>query len=211
MSSCRCLRSELDSFRQCLLHHERVRWGTCTRRHWPWPTNPGFPGILEFACRAGCSTSSTCRYDSTVRDCYFQHCGLGGHVGEIWGWNNHNRWVSEVQTISDQYKRKHNNAGDILISSNFSMNMNSGSLENGVPPISTDGRWSLSSSVFLHPYVATFCLATLHWKHTWKLFASKVIDPRMWMMFRCQNRYPLDVSGTLPVCHWKWTVCNSYI
>lgn len=28
---------------------------------------------------AGCSTSSTCRYDSTVRDCYFQHCGLGGH------------------------------------------------------------------------------------------------------------------------------------
>ena len=32
---------------------------------------------------------------------------------------NHNRWVSEVQTISDQYKRKHNNAGDILISSNF--------------------------------------------------------------------------------------------
>ena len=37
------LRSGLDSFRQCLLHHQRVRWGTCTRRHWPWPTQ-GFLG-----------------------------------------------------------------------------------------------------------------------------------------------------------------------
>ena len=193
-SSCGSLRSELDSFRQCLLHHQGVRWCTCTpRRSFPNPGDPrGSQHLPGFCACAGCSSSRTCRYNSTVRDCYFQHCGLGG---ERWNWMKLKQcWVSEVET--NNYTRKHNNAADILLDLNFSMNMNW-----GLPwATSNFAGWSpIGSYVFVRAYVATFFLAALPWKRT-----RKDRSHREWLTLKsgwCQTRYALDVSVN-PLCPW---------
>lgn len=36
------------------------------------------PTIAVSMRSSGCGTSTSCRYSSTTRSCYFKHCGLGG-------------------------------------------------------------------------------------------------------------------------------------
>jgi len=85
---------------------------------------------------AGCSTSSTCLYNSSVRECYFSHCGLGGHpkFDDCFGPGSIHCQHGSVECFANQIEaciKVSNPAGSWTISRCIEKAFYSGTLRNG--------------------------------------------------------------------------------